>query len=247
MVSFKQFLAEKVTPTDVKLSINYHSKLNPDLWAAGSLKVRVRDALLEIGQEFFHFLEMPYLKIVDVIITGSMANYNWTASSDIDVHFIVDLDTKKMKAIDFRDIFDTKKSLWEQKHKITIYGHPVEMYVQLKTDTLTAAGIYSLVLNQWIERPVYTDKGKNIDQYSVKIKTASIMNSIDAMIKHDKGVSVGNTIKSRIKNMRKSGLEQGGEFSIENITFKALRNNGYIAKLFDYIRKKRDEDLSLFK
>ena len=29
--------------------------------------------------------------------------------------------------------------------------------------------------------------------------------------------------------MRKSGLAKGGEFSVENLAFKELRNSGYIA------------------
>ena len=45
--------------------------------------------------------------------------------------------------------------------------------------------------------------------------------------------------------MRKSGLEKGGEFSIENLTFKYLRNNGYIGKLMKIKRDTMDKKLSL--
>jgi hypothetical protein len=33
--------------------------------------------------------------------------------------------------------------------------------------------------------------------------------------------------------MRKSGLESGGAFSVENLAFKVLRRNGYLKKLND--------------
>jgi hypothetical protein len=35
----------------------------------------------------------------------------------------------------------------------------------------------------------------------------------------------------KIKNFRKSGLEEGGEYSIGNLVFKLLRRNGYIGKI----------------
>ena len=45
--------------------------------------------------------------------------------------------------------------------------------------------------------------------------------------------------------MRKSGLEKGGEFSIENLSFKYLRNNNYIERLHNIIQKTFDSNLSL--
>ena len=46
---------------------------------------------------------------------------------------------------------------------------------------------------------------------------------------HDKTIS----LKEKIRNMRKSGLETGGAFSVENLAFKVLRRNGYLKKLND--------------
>jgi hypothetical protein len=45
--------------------------------------------------------------------------------------------------------------------------------------------------------------------------------------------------------MRKAGLEKEGEFSAENITFKILRRNGYLKKLFDLKKRAVTKDLSL--
>ena len=46
----------------------------------------------------------------------------------------------------------------------------------------------------------------------------------------------------KIKTFRQSGLESGGEYSYENLTFKLLRRNGYIEKLLklktDILNKK---------
>jgi hypothetical protein len=45
--------------------------------------------------------------------------------------------------------------------------------------------------------------------------------------------------------MRKAGLERAGEYSVENIVFKQLRNLGMIDQLSTEIRELEDEQLSL--
>jgi hypothetical protein len=45
--------------------------------------------------------------------------------------------------------------------------------------------------------------------------------------------------------MRSAGLESGGEYSPENLTFKVLRREGYIEKLMDLKDKSYDKSLSL--
>ena len=51
-----------------------------------------------------------------------------------------------------------------------------------------------------------------------------------------------DALRKKIKEFRQSGLESGGEYSYENLTFKLLRRNGYIEKLLklktDIINKK---------
>ena len=52
-------------------------------------------------------------------------------------------------------------------------------------------------------------------------------------------------IKDRIKRMRQAGLEKGGEYSVENLVFKTIRNNGYLEKLSSEKTSIIDKDLSL--
>ena len=49
----------------------------------------------------------------------------------------------------------------------------------------------------------------------------------------------------KIKKYRQCGLEEGGEFSIENMVFKFLRRNGYIEKLLEFRNKNLDSKLSM--
>jgi len=45
--------------------------------------------------------------------------------------------------------------------------------------------------------------------------------------------------------MRKAGLERAGEWSVENLCFKTLRNLGLIDDLTERVRELEDEQLSL--
>ena len=64
----------------------------------------------------------------------------------------------------------------------------------------------------------------------------------------DKGEDVLEDIKLlkvKLKKFRQSGLDDGGEFSYENLAFKLLRRNGYIGKLLDIQTKTTDKKLSI--
>jgi hypothetical protein len=45
--------------------------------------------------------------------------------------------------------------------------------------------------------------------------------------------------------MRKAGLERAGEWSVENLVFKIVRNLGLIDEITDLIRELEDQELSL--
>ncbi len=45
--------------------------------------------------------------------------------------------------------------------------------------------------------------------------------------------------------MRKAGLERAGEWSVENLVFKILRNLGLIDQITEKIRELEDAELSL--
>jgi hypothetical protein len=45
------------------------------------------------------------------------------------------------------------------------------------------------------------------------------------------------SLKNKIMNMRREGLAREGEFSVENLVFKKLRNEGYIEKTIELISK----------
>jgi predicted nucleotidyltransferase len=248
-ISFKEYMLGEVAPHKVALKFQYHSELNSDIWLKGkNLDPKVRKALLKIAKEFEEFLETPVMNVKDIIFTGSLANYNYTPQSDIDLHLIADVTSKDGKPCKFKieEFFKAKKSLWNEQHDIHIYGYPVEVYVQLADENLVATGIFSVKDDKWVEEPEVTKDHAKLDKYAAKIKAAEMMSMIDKIIgdKVDDKASI-QKVTDKIWDMRRSGLANGGEFSIENIAFKTLRNNGYIEKLINYRKKIGDEDLSL--
>lgn len=58
-------------------------------------------------------------------------------------------------------------------------------------------------------------------------------------------ISEMNKLKEKIRNMRSVAIQRGGEFSLENLVFKELRNNGHLAKFSQYINSKQVKELSL--
>ena len=56
------------------------NKLNPS----------IRKKLIQIAKDFFDGLDLNGAELKDITFTGSLANYNWSPYSDIDLHLIVD-------------------------------------------------------------------------------------------------------------------------------------------------------------
>lgn len=238
-------LEELVEPDEVKYNFEYHGKLNPKIWDGAKLKPEVASKLTEIAEIFIDFLKIPNLDVEDIIITGSMANFNWTKFSDIDLHVLVDLTEARESCPDLLDEYlQAKKKLWNDLHKIDMYGFDVELYAQDIEDPHVATGIYSLQNAKWLVIPKKVKP--DVNDSSVKVKVAHFMNMIDSLEngKCDDPDKTG-AIKEKIRKLRQTGLEKVGIYSTENLAFKYLRNSGYLDKLDDCYRHSIDYNLSL--
>lgn len=227
-----------------------------DMGANGSyvMKKEIVDRLLEITDNFIDFAGVDFF-IHDVILTGSLANYNWSEYSDVDLHILVDMDElnegDKTNSSILNDIvkefFDSKKGLWNEQNDIKIKGFDVEIYVQDIDEEHSSTGVYSILNNEWIVEPSL--KKENIDTNQILNKGEYFAKKIDTLINDfNLGEDVTKQIldlRDKLKKFRKSGLTSGGEYSYENLTFKLLRRNGYIEKLMDLKKDVSNKKLSL--
>lgn len=227
--------------------------LNPKIWEKvdGTVKMRrdVRDKLLEIAYQFVEFLDVDVV-VTDIILTGSLSNYNWSRYSDFDLHVVTNFSQYNEKQIElYEKFFNLKKILFNQKHNIKLFGYEVELYVQNEVEAHFSSGVYSVLYDDWSNKP--KKESVNIDRRLLKKKTKQWMNIIDEVIDNvsDEDLETAKEIlskyKDKLKKYRTSGLEKNGEYSTENLVFKILRRNGYIEKLHDVSIGLLDDRLSM--
>lgn len=239
---------------DLIKSFEPQNVLNPSVWDVDGndepkLKSEIRKRLLEIAYEFIDFLDVDIV-VTDIILTGSLSNYNWSKYSDFDLHIVANFQQYPENQVElYEKLFNLKKMLFNQKHDITIKGFEVELYVQNETESHFSSGVYSILFNEWSNKP----KKENvvIDKSLLKEKSKQWMNIIDELIDNIKDEDVDsakkmiNKYKEKLKKYRTCGLEKNGEYSTENLVFKILRRNGYIEKLHNLTTDIIDNKLSM--
>ena len=71
-------------------SFHLKNELNPKLWDDFDLDDEVRRDILQIGQDFFEGTEIK-VDVLDIVLCGSLCNYNWSERySEYDLHIIID-------------------------------------------------------------------------------------------------------------------------------------------------------------
>lgn len=238
---------EEITSKDISLkSFEIQDELNPKIWVNNKINSRVRLRLLDIADDFMKNLSISWVKPKDIVVTGSIANYNWSKYSDIDLHIILDYKKVYKKQEFVEDYFDAKKEIWKRDHEnLTIYGFPVEVYVQDVNSDNESTGVYSIEKNKWIIEPSPIQDVKINSKY-VKVYAAKIITQIDKLdkickeekdnIKIEKASKQIKKIFDKLKGIRKEGLKSKyGEMSSGNIIYKIIRRMGYLDKIWDNI------------
>jgi hypothetical protein len=230
---------------ETKISLEYHEQLNPKLWEGEELKPEVRQKLIQFADAWAKFAKIPENIILDVIMTGGNANYNYTSKSDIDVHVVIDRNALGSDRELIDEYLQDKKVLWTLTHKIKVLGYSIEPYAQDNSDRYPQnQGVYSLKRARWVQLP---NKGEYDWQNDIGLKRKVLFYKklIDQIIQDKMDMGAVRDLKNKIKTMRAASIAKGGEFSFENLVFKELRNRGYLDKLNRYSQTMRDKELSL--
>ena len=220
----------------------YNSILNPEIWATkDEIKPEVLNKLLTITNTFYKDTDLN-VPLENVYFLGSTAGYNWTPTSDIDLHLLVDFakigDDEEL----VKNYVDGLKSKWNDSHDIKIGNHPVEVYIQDVNEVNRSQAVYSLTKNTWVKKPKHEDL--EVDKDAIKKKYKQLVQSINVAIQQQNIESIKRLIK-HLYNMRQTGLDTSGEYGTENLAFKLLRSTGYINKLRDVVTDLTDKELSI--
>jgi hypothetical protein len=221
-------------------AIVFHDELNPKLWNGVKMHQEVRSALLKIAKDFIESMDLDTVDVKDITVSGSNVAYTYTPHSDIDLHLIADIPNLQNDI--YREYFDLKKYEYGNKHKITVKGIDVELYVQLVGDEVASMGVYSVLNNTWLEIPKKVKA--SINDVTVRDKVDDLVQRAELALKVG-DITAIQLVKDNIYQMRRAGLEKGGEFSPENIAFKILRTNGIIDQLRTATSDAKSRELSL--
>lgn len=237
----------KNQPQWVWLEYKNQNKLNPLIFGVDeTVDPEVRELLLKVANYFWEGLEIPE-PFEDVLLTGSSVNYNYTPTSDIDLHIVVDFDKFDNPEL-LKKYFDEAKLNWNRVHDLKLGKQNIEVYIQDNEDHPEYRGEYSLMNDKWLRRPSYVSI--DIPDEEIEKKTKLFKQQIDKLEKTgkdnpEKAIELTNKIKERLKNFRQAGLDKDGEYSLENLAFKDLRNTGYLEKLSNLKNSFIDKTLSL--
>jgi hypothetical protein len=227
------------------------SDLERNIWADNDkLHPKIRTALLTIAKNFYDGLELtnkPPIK--DIIFTGSLANYNWSKYSDIDVHLLFDFSEYGEYKEIFEHMFLLAKSRWNDKHSVKVKGYDVEIYAEDMNNPHHSTGVYSIQDDAWVKKPEQATP--IVDAEDIKSKVQYFINMYKLLIQSapttapKELLKVTERLRDKIAKFRQAGLESTGEYSVENISFKVLRRIGLLDKLAEFRDKLVDVQLSV--
>jgi hypothetical protein len=221
--------------------IKYNKVLNPKIWDHDRLKSNVRGALLRIAEDFKEYVDIPF-RVVDIVITGGNANFNYTEHSDIDLHLIADFDSIECDRT-AEELFDTKRLLYKRDYDVNIHNIPVELYVEDQDHPAVSGGCYSVAHNRWLKKP-----NPNLPEYDEK-ELKHMIDVWHVILKNAMKTGSLQTCRNAVqllRKYRKLGLSTAhGEFSIPNLVYKALRNDKTVEAITVLIDRLHDQELSI--
>lgn len=233
----------KKSAFEPRKSFDIKKELCPDVWEDSKMKSNIRERLIIIANEYLNTFNINF-KVLDIILIGSLASYNWSEYSDFDLHILTNYDEIDDNRVLVEDFLKLHKKNWNKNFNITIKGYDVELYVDdVKNEKTHINGIFSILNDKWVIKPKEVDP--KIDINLVEVKAAMLMEEIEEIeLRVDNDIDFDlikkdiNDVWDKIKKYRKDGIASPeGEFSTGNLIFKYLRRNEYIGRVVELKQK----------
>lgn len=216
-----------------------HDQLNPKLWDGEQLRPDVKSKLLKIADKFREFIDLD-VPVADIHITGGQVTYHYTEKSDLDLHLILDYNKIKCDR-EVEELLDTKRLLFKEKYHISINGIPVEPGTE-DQNRPTVSSAWSLKTDSWVREPKnYSGK---IDAEEIE-KQSLYWQKIIRSVLNQNDPEMAQKVLKLLRKYRKTGLKQTGEYGVENLVYKTLRNTGTLEQLVKYVDQSVGRGLSI--
>jgi predicted nucleotidyltransferase len=240
-------LEEEIDPS----TFEKNPELNQKIFRDNRMKPKVRRRLLEIADDFLkkQLEAIGEVEPIDIRLTGSLANYNWSKYSDVDLHIIIDFSQVQKDPALLKAYLNAVRVNWNDTHDIKIYGFEVEIYVEDASEQHVASGLYSVLEDRWIKEP--DPNQVEIDHVTARKKSDDILTQINlierfAFEKPREAMKSIERVRHKIRRMRAVGLNsREAEFSAENIAFKILRREEALDRLGDLRHNVYDKIMSM--
>jgi len=231
-------------------SLQIQPELNNTIWDGNKLRPQIRAALIRVAKIFYDSLKLENKpKLKDIVFTGSLANYNYSKMSDIDLHLIFDYGSVNKDEDMVSQFFSLAKANWNDQHDITIKGYEVEVYAEDEDNPHVATGLYSIMNDKWIKEP--HKEQPLFDIQDVRTKIQYFIHMYQHLVDEYRAGNMQELyqqitlLRDKIGKFRQGGLSTGGIFSTENIAFKLMRRSGLLHKLKLLQNRVLDKQLSV--
>jgi|3_EtaG_2_1085321.scaffolds.fasta_scaffold00807_1 predicted nucleotidyltransferase len=239
--NYKKFNTKRNKLDENAFDLTMKEQLHPGLWDGDLLKPDIRQKLLKITMDFKNYLEI--LKdedIIDIRLTGSLTNYNYSEHSDIDVLIVADFNKLGHDRRMLETYFRKKKMAWIQSSDIKVEGFEVEVGVDnvdgsvggTRSMRVNYRGHYSLTTNQWITRPEQFDG--LIDKEDVYRRVQNITKRLRQLVEKKASKEEFRKLFVEASKTRRSGMKDEGVWSSRNIAWKVLKRSGVIKEITSF-------------
>ena len=220
-------------------SLEAKDELSTALWQDGQLKEEMLHRLSQLANDFMEYLKLD-VDVQDVLLVGSMAGYNHSKHSDIDLHLVLDFSEISSDKDLLRKYFMLAKSKWNRSRSVMLSGHDVEIYVEDVDDERIPSATYSIKRGEWINQP--SKEELTIDYEGVTKKVNEKMSEVGELHslyedgQYKEAFLFGKDLRAKLRNFRQAGLDDEGEYSNENLAFKVLRRSGTLDRINEYVK-----------